>query len=192
MGAARHSRARRRACDCALLGSGPSTGGSACVRRANVGQGKPRAGQDVLQGVRHGGAAAQRRGRSGCTGEQKANMTGENGRVKGHREVLHLFTSRRRRAEGRSGDAEIPRRRHSGSKLGRSVAHGRGRVDGSLSACSGGSDAGSSCKATKRVRMAGTGLTARSIVEELTVGRPGRALMAGRRWARVWGKLGWG
>ena len=53
-------------------------------------------------------------------------------------------------------------------------------MDGSLSVCSGGSDAGSSYKATKRVRMAGTGLTVRSIVEELTVGRPGRAPTAER------------
>ena len=69
---------------------------------------------------------------------------------------------------------------------------GRGRVDGSLSVCSGGSDAGSSCKATKQVRMAGTGLMVQSIVEELTMGRMGRAPMVGRRWARVWLKLWWG
>jgi len=55
---------------------------------------------------------------------------------------------------------------------------GRGRVDGSLSVCSGGSDAGSSYEATKRVSMAGIGSTAGSNDEELTVG--GRAEL--QRW----------
>ena len=58
---------------------------------------------------------------------------------------------------------------------------GRGRVDGSLSVCSDGSDAGSSYEVTKWVSMAGLGLTAWSIGEELTVGRPGRA----PRWGGV-------
>ena len=89
--------------------------------------------------------------------------------------------------------ADVPRRFHGGITAVPSLAGrwrtGRGRVDGSLSVCSGGSNAGLSCKATKRVRMAGTGLTARSIVEELTMGRLGRAPMVGRRWSRIWGKL---
>ena len=55
---------------------------------------------------------------------------------------------------------------------------GRGRVDGSLSVYSDGSDAGSSYEVTKRVSMAGLGLTAWSTSEELTVG--GRAEL--QRW----------
>ena len=55
---------------------------------------------------------------------------------------------------------------------------GRGRVDGSLSVCSGGSDVGSSYEATKRVSMAGIGSTAGSNDEELTAG--GRAEL--QRW----------
>ena len=51
-------------------------------------------------------------------------------------------------------------------------------MDGSLSVCSGGSDAGSSYEATKRVSMAGIGSTAGSNDEELTVG--GRAEL--QRW----------
>ena len=54
-------------------------------------------------------------------------------------------------------------------------------MDGSLSVCSDGSDAGSSYEVTKQVSMAGLGLTAWSIGEELTVGRPGRA----PRWGGV-------
>ena len=73
------------------------------------------------------------------------------------------------------------RRRRGGSKLGKSMAHGRGCVDGSLSVCSGGSDAGSSYEATKRVSMAGIGSTAGSNDEELTVG--GRAEL--QRWDGV-------
>ena len=54
-------------------------------------------------------------------------------------------------------------------------------MDGSLSVCSGGSDAGSSYEATKRVSMAGIGSTAGSNDEELTVG--GRAEL--QRWDGV-------
>jgi len=105
------------------------------------------------------------------------------------------FTSAQRTGGVQRGGAAV-QRFHGGIAEVPSLAGrwhmGRGRVDGSLSICSGGSDAGSSYEATKRVRMAGTGLTVRSIVEEFTVGRTGRAPTAARRWARVWGKLWWG
>ena len=140
-----------------------------------------------MQGIRHGGAAATevelRCSELGCD-LWALILSAKDGEVQGG---AHLALNR----------ADVPCRGfHGGVAAVPSLAcqwrTGRGRVDGSLSVCSGGSDAGSSCKATKRVRMAGTGLTAWSIVEELTMGRLGRAPIVGRHWARVWGKLWWG